>query len=503
MTQLREIAYLELDTFSLAGTSDINANKTNWIFRNVNLRNVMGDMWDRYDKFIIKLQQLNTTGTQSFPSGSAIGMIAYNMAGLDWINIYFETGGSIQKWAPITQIVSSTSAPNQEFIYPNGGFGINFRKGQPIVDLEFQIYPITSSNFNVNTTDTFNNNQMTLTIEPAEDNENEMGVMILNTQTAITTPGKIASSGSNIYTYYNFNIKDVCREFWDKYDDYEIAYPNYVAGGLTTTIPQAAQNVAMKGFDFMNNSMGIGNGNFVTDIAVLASNRYGNTGTTSTSDYMLPARVQFKKSNATMTLELQFRTYDNSEVSTVSVSRRYQGMFFIKPIRKELGCCEKGTLVLSGAGMTTTPTNFGVTNANVTNTTWRNINLRNACRGFWDKYTKFNIFLSQSQNNVTTTDSTEQALVLYMSGLNFETPWNVNPNVGSQVWTVGGIMFGHTITTQAIFAVTNGNTKGIMFHKTSDVVDINMYVQTLDNTALAATGCLNGTFIFTIVGVEE
>lgn len=90
-----------------------------------------------------------------------------------------------------------------------------------------------------------------------------------------------------------------------------------------------------------------------------------------------------------------------------------------------------------------------------------------------------------------------------MSGLNFETPWNVNPNAGSQVWTVGGVLFGHTITTQSIFAVTNGNTKGIMFHKTSDVVDINMYVQTIDGTALAATGCLNGTFIFTIVGVEE
>lgn len=505
MTQLREIAYLELDTFSLAGTGDINANFSNWKFRNIDLRSVMGDMWYRYDKFIIKLQQLNTNGTMTFPSGSQTGVIAYNMAGLDWINMYYETGGNIQKWAPLYQVYISSSSSNQEFLNPNAGYGINFRKGQPIVNLEFQIYPISNGNLNVVTTDTFNNIQMTLTIEPAEDNENEMALMALNTSTSVVTPGKISSSGNNVFTYNNFNIKDVCREFWDKYDDFELIYANYVAVGLGTfSVVDAQQIVAIRGFDFLNNYVGIGSGNYQTDTAVLACNRFGNSGSTHFFDYLMTTPVQFKKSNETIQLQLQFRTYDNTGIATTTLAnRRWQGVFFIKPIRKELGCCEKGTLVLSGAGMTTTQTNYGVTNAAVSNTTWTNIDMRMVCRGFWDKYTKFNIFLNQSQNNVTTADATEQALMLYMTGLNFETPWNVNPNVGSNVWTVGGILDGHTITTQSIFAVSNGNTKGIMFHKTSDVVNINLYVQTINNTSLEATGCLNGTFIFTIVGVEE
>ena len=505
MTQLREIAYLELDTFSLAGTGDINASFTNWVYRNIDLRSVMGEMWNKYDKFVIKLQQLNTNGAVSLVNSDR-SAIAFNMAGLDWINLYYEAGGSSQKWAPIMQLTSSGSGNwNQEYIYPNANVGVNFRKGQPIVDLEFQIYSIVNGSLNLVTTSTFANNQMTLTIEPAEDNENEMGLMVLSTINSIAAPGKIVTNTSNVYTYNNFNIKDVCREFWHKYDDFELIYASYTACslGLIVTVPEGQQNVAVKGFDFMNNYVGTGSGNYETDIAVLACNRFGVTTTTHLSDQFMPARVQFKKSNETMQLQLQFRTYDNTSISPLNPNRRWQGMIFIKPIRKELGCCEKGTLVLSGAGMTTTHTNFGVTNANVTNTTWTNINLRNVCRGFWDKYTKFNIFLSQSQNSVTTTDANEQALMLYMTGLNFETPWNINPNVGSNVWTVGGILDGHTITTQSIFAVTNGNTKGIMFHKTSDVVDINMYVNTIDNTALTATGCLNGTFIFTIVGVEE
>lgn len=504
MTQLREIAYLELDTYSLAGTSNINASFTNWIFRNIDLRKVMGDMWNKYDKFIIKLQQMNTNGAVSL-TNSNNSAIAINMAGLDWINLYYEAGGSSQKWAPITQVITnSTGNWNQEYIWQNGSVGINFRKGQPIVDLEFQIYQIANTNLNLVTTSTYANNQMTLTIEPAEDNENEMGLMVLNTTPGIGTSGKIALTGNNVFIYNNFNIKDVCREFWDKYDDFELIYANYTSTGLGVfTVPEAQQIVAMKGFDFINNYVGTGSGNYQTDIAVLAGNKFGNSATTHLFDQMMPNRVQFKKSNATMQLELQFRTYDNSSVSTITVAtRRWQGLIYVKPIRKELGCCEKGTLVLSGAGMTTAQTNYGFTNAAVSNTTWTNINLRSVCRGFWDKYTKFNIFYSQSQNNVTTADATEQSLMLYMTGLNFETPWNVNPNVGSQVWTVGGMLNGHTITTQLIFAVTNGNTKGIMFHKTSDIVNINLYVQTIDNTALAATGCLNGTFIFTIVGVE-
>jgi hypothetical protein len=39
-----DTAFLELDTYSLAGTSNINANKTNFVFRNVNLKSVMGEM---------------------------------------------------------------------------------------------------------------------------------------------------------------------------------------------------------------------------------------------------------------------------------------------------------------------------------------------------------------------------------------------------------------------------------------------------------------------------
>jgi hypothetical protein len=216
-------------------------------------------------------------------------------------------------------------------------------------------------------------------------------------------------------------------------------------------------------------------------------------------------RVQFKKTNNTMTLQLQFRQYNNSSISTFTgtSNRRWQGVFFIKPIRPELGCSEKGTLVLSGAGMTTTDATFGVTNATQTDTTWRNINLRNACRGFWDKYNKFNIFLNQSQNNVTTTTAQQQCLMLYMKGLNFESPWTNDTSIGSMTWTIGGCLEGHTITSQSIFQVSNGNTRGIMFNKSKEIVDINMFLKTIDGTALASSGGLNGTFIFTIVGVEE
>lgn len=501
MTQLREVAYLELDTFSLAGTADINANFSRWVFRNINMRNVMGDMWNKYDKFVIKLQQLNTNGTSVYGT-TGDNTIAYNMAGLDWINLYYETARGSQKWAPVFQHYVTSTTANFQYIYPTVG-GVNFRKGQPIVDLEFQIYSLSQTNLNVNTTATYNNNQMTFTIEPAEDDENEMATMVLNTSNNVTVA--VPSSNNNVFTYNNFNIKDVCREFWDKYDDFEIIYASYIATRVgATTVPIATQNVAFRGLNFVNNNTGLGSGSFATDIAVMGGTKFSNVvSSVQTSDTMVAHRVQFKKSSDTTTLEVQFRTFDNSAISTFAVSnRQWQGLFYIKPIRKELGCCDKGTLVLSGAGMTTTPADFGFTNASVTNTTWRNINLRNVCRGFWDKYEKFHIFYSQSQNNVTTTDATEQCLIMYMKGLNFETPWNIDPNVDSQTWTIGGIMEGHTITTQAIFNTTYGNTRGIMFHKTADIVDINLYVTTVDGP-LAATGCLNGTFIFTIVGVEE
>jgi hypothetical protein len=129
--------------------------------------------------------------------------------------------------------------------------------------------------------------------------------------------------------------------------------------------------------------------------------------------------------------------------------------------------------------------------------------LRNACRGFWDKYKKFTIFLNQSVNNPTNTNATQQTLMLYMKGLNFETPWTNDISIDSQTWTIGGVFFGNTVSSPVIREITNGNTRGIMFNKTSDIVDINMFVNTINGTALTATGALNGTYIFTIVPVEE
>lgn len=508
MTQLREVAYLELDTFSLAGTSDINTQKSNWTYRNIDLRKIMGDeMWNKYDKFTLRLQQLNINGTNTFSSTSK-GVIAYNMAGLDWINIYYETGGYIKKWAPIFQVLLGNGSQNQKYMYSNPSTGFNFRKGSPFVNLEFMIYPIENSNFNIVTGETYNNNQMAFTIEPAEDNENEMGVMILNTISSLTsiTPGKVMTNNNNVFTYNNFNIKDVCQEFWNKYDDFEIIYQSYTSTGLSSSLTYitGAQNVVIKGFDYINNFEGIGNGQYETDGAVLGCNKFG-IGSTHIWDYSMPSRTQFKKSNETMTLQLQFRNYNNDGISshTGATNRRWQGIFFIKPIRKELGCCDKATLVLSGAGLTTTASSFGVTNSTETDTTWFNVDLRMACRGFWDKYKKFNIFFTQSQNNITNANATQQCLMLYMKGLNFETPYNNDTSISSDTWTVGGIMEGHTISTPNIFQASSGNTKGIMFNKSSDIVNINLFVKTINNIALTASGCLNGTFIFTIVGVEE
>jgi len=250
--------------------------------------------------------------------------------------------------------------------------------------------------------------------------------------------------------------------------------------------------------------MGTGSGNFETDTTLVAINTFGTT-TNHQFDYLMANRIQFKKSVDILTLQLQFKNFDNSGLNTytATTNRRMQASFFIKPIRKELGCCDKGTLILSGAGMTTTSANFGVTNAGNTNTTWRNISLRSACRGFWDKYKKFTIFLNQLVCNPTSSVGTQQTLMFYMKGLNFETPWTNDTSIDSTTWTIGGVSFGHTSGSGRIFDVTHGNTKGIMFNKTSDIVDINMFVRPVDNVALTATGALNGTYIFTIVPVEE
>jgi hypothetical protein len=511
-----DTAFLELDTFSLAGTSNINANKTNFVFRNVNLKSVMGEMWNKYEKFAIRLTACRyfspvlNTGSQAY-------MIQNNIKGFDWINCYDEKYGTSQTYMPIGFIRGSNSGQN--VIPVSNQYCFNFRKGKQIIDIEFQITNInTDGGTGVSPLLTsMPEQQYTFTIQPAENNQNEMGYLGLYTtvtsQTGtppVTWPSKVVSNNVRTYTYYSFDMRLCCREFWDKYDEFEILLGGYEFQGYgNQTAEYVIMPITLTGFNFMNNFTKAG-AQTSTSTAVIGITRSGNTGSDhmgNVNTYYSP--VQFKKTGDLVTFTLEFDNYDLSGLNGNAVQPNRIGYlpFFIRPIKKDMNH-QKGLLSVSSAGLTTSQTDLGIRNNAYTDITINNVDLRQACESFWDKYNKFNIFFTCMFPYDQTNSVEERCLMLYCEGLQLvQQMLDSNPQQTTQVWNVGPVYMNVQNVSGVFYPLaltTYGNTHSTTFYKSNDRVNLRFYVKEVGTLTDSVTSqALRGTMTFTIVPVEE
>ena len=94
--------------------------------------------------------------------------------------------------------------------------------------------------------------------------------------------------------------------------------------------------------------------------------------------------------------------------------------------------------------------------------------------------------------------------ILYCEGLNFVNQYDNSISTSqTQTWTVGPVFIGHTLSAGNIIYGTYGGTHMTTFYKTSDIARIRLYLSSVNGSAITGTTMMQGSFIFTIVGVEE
>ena len=71
--------YLTANVVNNLGT--INGSKSNMSWSNINLRTLLGDMWDKYEYFNLSLTEISTAPSPSSnaPSGSTITQNIYHL----------------------------------------------------------------------------------------------------------------------------------------------------------------------------------------------------------------------------------------------------------------------------------------------------------------------------------------------------------------------------------------------------------------------------------------
>jgi hypothetical protein len=473
------------------------------------MRNVLGAAWDKYDMFCMKVASVATAGNSTI-SGSTNGVICYNMAGLTWENVHYDTAYMSQNYVAIAVFNVQTTFSQNQFI-TNTGQSYNFRKSSDIVDLNFTITnPDTNgpSNFGVPAAgNVYNDVAFHLVFEPVIAGEmNECAFFGFNLSPLITSQvGRTVSSDEKEFNYAAFDMRRLCRNFWDKHEDFEIqwAFNNNVGIGSISLNARICL-FQMNGLNFVNSATKNSNNTdrlrMITESPILGAITFSTAvANHSAIMYANYSPIQFKRDGDNVNLTINLKNFDNSAPYAFTFTgTNPRGLigFFIKPIYK----VPKATLFINPFGLTTSQTGLGIINSGATEFTLNNVNMREACRSMWDKYKKFNIFLTSAISQIATVQVANGAYILQMEGLNFINQTAYITGTGqTQTATLGAVtMYGsvQSSNTYQSAVVTS-------FNRDQDFVNLTLRAVPLAPGTAFTSNPLNCNFGFTIVGIPE
>ena len=511
---LSESGSLILSTTSTTNPCTINAAKSDFTFSNINMRNVLGAAWDKYDVFCMKVAAAAVNGTVTLPATSA-GVICYNMAGLTWENVHYDTAYMSQNYVAIAVFNVQTTTQQQNQLISNTGQSYNFRKCGDVVDLNFTITNIFNtatgpSTFGIVAASTILSDVcFHLVFEPVIPGEmNECAFFGFNTASTITSQvGRTVSSDRKEYNYPAFDMRRLCRNFWDKHEDFEIQMAFYNNLGIGTPSGNARTCLfQMNGLNFVNSATKNSNNTdrlgMTTESPILGTIVFSNLATTHDALMAYPvAPVQFKKDGDNANLTINLKNNENSGPFAFTFTSTNPSCvigFFIKPIYK----VEKATLFINTAGLTTSETGLGVLNATSTQFTLNNVNMRQLCRSMWDKYKKFNIFLTGITSNSGAVVGVNASYILQMEGLNFINQTAYITGTGqTQTATLGTISIGNVSAVPR----SNGYQSGIVtsFYKDQDFVNLTLRALPIAPGTPISNFVIICGYTFTIVGIPE
>jgi hypothetical protein len=97
--------------------SSINSMRSSITWNNINLRNLLGDMYDKYDRFNIALNTIATAYTALSLSGTTNSQVLIRLSGLPWVNCNYNvssTGINANNiYTIITSFKFSSSTPQE------------------------------------------------------------------------------------------------------------------------------------------------------------------------------------------------------------------------------------------------------------------------------------------------------------------------------------------------------------------------------------------------------
>ena len=159
-----ESASLVLKTSDLtAGTTNqigsADTYMTNMTWNNINLRTILGAMYDKYDKFsLVPVFMQSVTGSASFGTNAEDRIVTLNISGLPFTNNTYNSSTLTNSTSSVLNIVKFLTNSTTSTTSYNYGNILTFTKNQELVNLNIFYQRINKNgngNYSILTTSAF------------------------------------------------------------------------------------------------------------------------------------------------------------------------------------------------------------------------------------------------------------------------------------------------------------------------------------------------------------
>ena len=134
-----------LGTISMNQVGGTNIIKTQATWNNINLRLVLGDMYDKYDKFNLMLNSVSNGFTGAAYGNNDYNQVLLKMSGLNWINANYDfKSGSTTNQAVLGAYTLAGSASGTNSTQYTGQNILTFNKQQDNVNITVGMYYVSS-----------------------------------------------------------------------------------------------------------------------------------------------------------------------------------------------------------------------------------------------------------------------------------------------------------------------------------------------------------------------
>jgi hypothetical protein len=121
------------------GTADNNGTVLTW--NNINLRVLLGDMYDQYDRFNLNLNTIATSNATSFTGSTDERCNYITIQGLPWVNnTYNQSTNSNTASTVIASILVGSNQPTFQYFYSNNT--TTFTKNQDVCNITISFLKI-------------------------------------------------------------------------------------------------------------------------------------------------------------------------------------------------------------------------------------------------------------------------------------------------------------------------------------------------------------------------